>query len=66
MNRELRRLATEGQSDLMHGLLMRRADALQGCTAGSPEEIELRIVTDAIEAYEAKRWPLGKEPGEPV
>jgi len=20
-------------------------------------------ITDAIEAYEAKRWPLGKEPG---
>jgi len=28
-----------------------------------PEEAELEVVIDAIEAYEAVRWPEGKEPG---
>ena len=51
------------EADAMHALLVLRADALMGCIEGSPEEEELSIITDAIEAYEAKRWPNGKEPG---
>ena len=52
------------EADAMHGALMRRADALAGCTEGSEEEAELEKIIDLIEAYEVKRWPLGKEPGE--
>ena len=50
-------------TDAMHALLVHRADALMGCTQGSPEEEELANITDAIEAYEAVRWPEGKIPG---
>jgi hypothetical protein len=43
------------QADKMHALLVERADALTGCTEGSPDG--RTHVTDAIEAYEAVRWP---------
>ena len=48
------------EPDIMHSLLIERADALAGCAAGSDEEAELERLTMAIEAYEAKRWPSGK------
>ena len=52
-------------ADAMHGTLMARADALAGCTEDSPEEAELKAVVDLIDAYEARRWPLGKDPAVP-
>ena len=51
-------------ADDLRGALMRRADALAGCT-GSAEETELKAIVDAIEAYEARRWPLGRDPSVP-
>ena len=50
-------------ADTLHALLVTRADALMGGTEGSPEEQELADLTDAIEAYEAVRWPQGKIEG---
>ena len=47
-------------TDRMHALLVARADELMDCTEGSPEESELASLVDAIEAYEAARWPNGK------
>jgi hypothetical protein len=49
--------------DAMHGVLVQRADALEGCPEGPDEEAELKVIVDAIEAYEVVRWPLGKDPG---
>ena len=54
------------EADTLHGLLVRRADALAGCAERSAEESELKAIVDAIEAYEAKRWPIGRTPGRAV
>jgi hypothetical protein len=51
------------EADAMHTTLVQRADALEGCTEGSEEEAELKTIVGAIEAYEAVRWPEGKELG---
>ena len=59
-----RRRTVLARTHAMHALLVKRADALVGCTEGSPEEEELRTLADAIDAYEAKRWPSGKAAGE--
>jgi len=50
-------------ADAMHAALVRRADDLMECVPGSPEEKELTAIADALEAYEAQRWPTGKIPG---
>jgi hypothetical protein len=52
-----------GVADAMHALLVHRADELDGCTVGSPEEAEYVALVEAIEAYETKRWPEGRIPG---
>jgi hypothetical protein len=51
------------EADAMHAMLVRRADALEGCLEGSTEEAELEAIADVPGAYEAKRWPLGRMPG---
>src|SRR6476619_3826619 len=50
-------------ADDLHALLVKRADELAGCGDGSSEEGELEAITDAIEAYEAVRWPSGRVTG---
>src|SRR5262245_26342831 len=50
-------------TDAMHALLVERADELMGCAENSPEGAELASIVEAIEAYEALRWPQGKIPG---
>ena len=51
------------EADAMRSHLVRRADALMGCVEESPEEKELRALTEVIETYEARRWPSGKGGG---
>jgi len=50
-------------SDKMHALLVARADELDGCTEGTLAATEFIMLVEAIEAYEAERWPDGKIPG---
>ena len=45
------------EADAMHVLLVLRADQLDGCTEGSPEEVESMAIAEAFEAYKAKRLP---------
>ena len=49
------------EADAMHGMLMLRADTLAGRQEGSGEGSELEAILDLLEAYECKRWPLGKD-----
>lgn len=49
--------------DAMCSALMRRADALEGCTEGSEDEAELDHIVNVIGTYEALHWPSGKIAG---
>ena len=51
------------EADAMHALLVLRADKLGGCTEGSEGETDLKMISETVGAYEAKRWPDGKVPG---
>ena len=51
------------EDDAMHSLLIQRADVLIGCTDGSADQDELEAIGEALEAYEALRWPDGKADG---
>ena len=53
------------EADAMHGMLMLRADTLAGRQEGSGEGSELEAILDLLEAYECKRWPLGRDPTVP-
>jgi hypothetical protein len=55
-------LPLTSEADAMYRALMRRADALADCAEGSGEIAELKTIVDLLEAYEAKRWPNGREP----
>ncbi len=55
--------AALSEADAMHSLLVQRADVLIGCTDGSADQDELEGIGEAIEAYEAVRWPDGKVDG---
>jgi hypothetical protein len=55
-------LDVTAEADLMHGMLITRADALEGFNANSPEEAEYAAIAELVEAYEANRWPDGREP----
>jgi hypothetical protein len=51
------------EADVLHSLLVLRADKLSSCGEGSEEETELQLIADSVMAYEDKRWPDGKVPG---
>jgi hypothetical protein len=48
------------EADRLHAVLLERADEIGGCPDGSAEDTELKGIIDALEAYEAKRWPEGR------
>jgi hypothetical protein len=47
-------------TDALHALMVKRTEAIGTPNEGSDEEAELAYITDAIEAYEAVRWPGGR------
>src|SRR5262245_52605810 len=51
------------EADAIHALLVIRADALLGEPEPFDGATELQLISDAVEAYEIKRWPRGKVPG---
>jgi hypothetical protein len=52
----------QDEADAMHGLLVARADKLEGCIKGDDDEAELKVIAETVGDYEAKRWPDGVVP----
>ena len=50
-------------ADAMYALLVLRADIPASRTQSCDEAVELQLMADAAEVYEAKRWPNGKVSG---
>ena len=50
------------EANALHALLALRPDALEGRPKNSEEARELKLIAEALEAYEAIRWPDGKAP----
>ena len=48
------------EADALHALLVLRADALESCAENSEEAREFAMIAEALEGYEAVRWPDGK------
>jgi hypothetical protein len=49
------------EADRLHALLVERAGEIGGCPDESLEDTEFKAIANALEAYEAKRWPEGRE-----
>jgi hypothetical protein len=47
-------------TDALHTLLVARADAPMSCPEESVGACELQAITDALEPYEAVRWPTSR------
>jgi hypothetical protein len=56
-------LALADEADTMYALLTEMANDLIGCVEGSSDDDKLNGIVTVLRAYEAKRWPDGKEPG---
>jgi hypothetical protein len=54
---------TSAQANAMPAVLVQRDEEREGCPEGSEKECEFATITDAVEAYEAVRWPNGKVDG---
>jgi hypothetical protein len=56
-------IPTIPEADAIHATLVRTSRCPCRLLGGPHEEAELKAIADLLEAYEAKRWPNGKEPG---
>jgi hypothetical protein len=54
---------TSAQAGAMDAVLGQRADQPERCPERSDEEAEFATITDAVQAYQAVRWPNGRVDG---
>ena len=52
------------EADELHALIVERSARLAGGGEETPEADELSTIAEALEAYEAKRWPNCKASGD--